>query len=106
MKHIQITDQILTGNLFRENGYDEYASAEKLAALLRSTYRKTAEEDYPGAKISVDIDVQRASGQRRPLNITVTDDTDESFVNFPPTEWYEREVAGLDFDDWAVEAAG
>lgn len=103
MQHVLITDQILTGNLFQESGYDEYASANKLAKLMEQAYREQAAADHPGAEIEVTVDVKRISGHSQPLEIIVTDTEDEEFVDFPDTRWYAHQIENIEFDRWAIE---
>ena len=105
MKTVKITDQILSGNLsnlWSGSDYDEYASALRLAELLKDEYRNRAKADYPDAKIIIEIDVQQATGSSAPMEIVVTDSEDPFFVEFPDTEWYSDQFERINFDDWAV----
>ena len=105
MKTVTITDQILSGNLsnaWTGDEYDEWASAQTLAELLADKYRARAETAWPGAEIIIDIDVQRASGPSRTIDITVTDSEDAELVDFPDTQAYTNEFQTLEFDEWAT----
>ena len=76
---ITISDTILSGTMGdgwadqhdAATGYAEYAS-EKLAEVVR--------DQYPGAEVETDFDVQYATGCTRGLSVDVeTDDIDQKF---------------------------
>ena len=57
MTTINITETLLSGNLGEGWGNPDEA-ADAYAEFLGAKYRETAERMFPGATISVDIDVQ------------------------------------------------
>ena len=108
-KKLIIRDQILMGNLFNEEGYDEYASAENLAILYERVYRDLAEADFPDAEIDVHIDVRRTSGWAQPLDIAALDEDgmDADVDTDDLVGWYTELVgraAETEYEEWAVEA--
>ena len=108
MKTITISMQILTGNLFRENGYDEMASAENYAALVESAFRTQAARDWPDATIVIDIDIQRASGSTRGLEIEGQDNDGDPMLCDEHLPFYDHVaelIFGGRFDEWAVAKA-
>lgn len=101
--NITVTDTILTGNLFNENGYDELASAQNLRELVRDAWLADLTEQFPDAEIAISIRVQNATGYNR--GISVESDSDE--VNADRLAGELADIAGriytAQWDDWAVE---
>jgi len=107
---IKISDQILTGNLFKEDGYDIEESAIKLADLTKKAFREHFIDLYPNAKIEIDIDIQNATGCSRAVTINFLNDDDEyaddQHGGTSNEEWLAniaQKVYEDQMDEWAVE---
>src|SRR5574337_366269 len=68
MTTITITYQILAGNL-GDGWDDELAAAYAYAEFVDGKYRAIAQDEFPGATIEINIDVQRASGCSRQVDV-------------------------------------
>lgn len=107
MKKIIVDDQILAGNLFNESGYDENASADKYAKLLKNVWTKHIEEEFPGVEIEINIDVQHnCSGSGRDMSVIITDDENEdelfSGEEMRLQSWLSNIAEKIEQDDYAV----
>jgi predicted nucleic acid-binding Zn-ribbon protein len=106
---ITVSMQILSGNMFNESGYDELQSAKNYAELAEEQFREAIEEEYPDAEISIDIDVQAASGARRDLEVFIEDgESEEQFFDETESLRSTLEAINVDiyekqWDEWAVE---
>ena len=70
---IEIIAQHLSGN--DPEGFD----VEAWTAHLAAAYRAVALAHYPNAVVSVEIDVQDACGDTRPVTVTLTVDGDDEY---------------------------
>lgn len=68
---IEVTDIIMIGNLFREDGYDKNNSADNLAELKGKIITEYLADAYPDVEICVDIAIQQEAGAHRPLEVLV-----------------------------------
>jgi hypothetical protein len=75
---IIITDVIMTGSLFSEDGYDASRSGENLAALKGQIIIDYLESRYPGVEICADIAIQEAKGGGRPLEVLAYSENNEN----------------------------
>mgnify|MGYP001226952183 CR=1 FL=1 len=66
---IIVTDLIMSGNLFSEEGYDLEQSADNLADLKAQVIMGYLEQHYPEVEIYADIAIQKEAGGRRPLEV-------------------------------------
>ena len=107
VKKIVITDQILTGNLFTESGYDEYASADNLADIFRATWTEQAAMEFPHAQVDIEIDIQRASGSSKSLEVWVEGEDGEDAADIDTetlSQYYQyiAEKSSENWDEWVV----
>lgn len=110
---ISVTDDILSGNLFNESGYNENKSADNLAALIEQEYTDIIESAYPDAEIEVDVESRHnVSGCSRGIYIDVEidnedDDDYDGPSSFEITHYLEsaldsNEIWSDRWDEWAV----
>jgi len=112
MKKIIVNDQILAGNLFNESGYDENASADKLAEMTEAAWEEYIKEQFEGedVEIKINIDVQHnCSGSSRGIEVIISDDSDEYEMFSSKTTRLEywlpniaEKVFKNDFEEWAI----
>ena len=77
IKSITINDQVLSGNLVTESGYDDHASGDKYAELLEQQLTSELQSRYPGVAIVVNVKCEYASGACREADIYVEDEDGE-----------------------------
>ncbi|ADW17619.1 hypothetical protein Despr_1464 [Desulfobulbus propionicus DSM 2032] len=102
---IVVTDLIMAGGLFAEEGYDVEQSADNLADLKGQIIVGFLEEVYPGVEVYADIAIQRKAGQTRPLEVLAYSETKEIVpsVSAALREQLERRIAEASADlAWAV----
>ena len=75
---IEVSDMIMTGNLFSECGYDEGKSADNLAELKGKIITEYLADAYPDVEIYADIAIQQGAGRPRPLEVMVYNDKNEN----------------------------
>ena len=75
---IEVSDMIIIGNLFGENGYDESRSADNLAELKGKIITEYLADQYPEVEICADIAIQQGGGQPRPLEVLVYTENNEN----------------------------
>lgn len=68
---IEVSDMIMTGNLFSESGYDASKSADNLAELKGKIIMEYLTDEYPDVEICADIAIQQGTGRPRPLEVLV-----------------------------------
>jgi hypothetical protein len=68
---IEVSDMIMTGNLFSEDGYDVSKSADNLAELKGKIIMEYLADEYPDVEICADIAIQQTTGRPRPLEVLV-----------------------------------
>jgi len=73
---ITINDQILSGNL-GDGWEDQYETAKGLANYYEDKLEEFVKSVYPDADITIDMDVEFASGYSRGLSVDVTDSEDD-----------------------------
>jgi hypothetical protein len=69
ISRIVVSDLIMTGNLFAEEGYDLEQSADNLADLKGQVIMGYLEEHYPQVETYADIAIQKEAGRVRPLEV-------------------------------------
>lgn len=112
MKKIIVNDQILSGNLFNESGYDENISADKLAEMTEAAWRDYIGEQFEGEQIEIkiNIDVQHnCSGSSRGIEVIISDSDNEDEIFSSETNSLESWLPSIaekifedEFDEWAV----
>jgi len=105
---IEISDMILTGNLFNESGYDEGKSAENLAELKGNIIIDHLESLYPGVEICADIAIQMDSGRPRPLEVLVYNENNEKNQKEADdilNQLSQKIAEGTATQSWAVKIA-
>ncbi len=112
MKKIIVNDQILAGNLFNESGYDENASADKLAALTETAWEGYIRKQFEGeeVKIEINIDVEHScSGSSRGIEVIISDSDNEDEVFSSESTSLESWLPSIaekifeNDDEWAVK---
>ena len=104
---IEVSDMILTGNLFSESGYDENESADNLAELKGKIITEYLAAAYPDVEISADIAIQQGTGRPRPLEVLVYNENNASNPDESAAlqERLSRMIAeGTADNSWAVNA--
>ena len=66
---IVVTDLIMAGGLFAEEGYDLEQSADNLAELKWQIIMDYLQEHYPEVEVYADIAIQKANEGKRPLEV-------------------------------------
>ena len=66
---IVVTDLIMAGGLFTEEGYDLEQSADNLAELKWRIIMGYLEEQYPEVEVYADIAIQKVDEGKRPLEV-------------------------------------
>ena len=66
---IVVTDLIMAGGLFAEEGYDLEQSADNLAELNWQIIMDYLQEHYPEVEVYADIAIQQADEGKRPLEV-------------------------------------
>lgn len=66
---IIVTDLILAGGLFTEEGYDLEESADNLADLKGRIIMGYLEEHYPAIEVYADIAIEKKARGTRPLEV-------------------------------------
>jgi len=66
---IVVTDLIMSGRLFKEEGYDLAQSADNLAELKGQIIMKFMQENYPDIEVYADIAIQTEDEGNRPLEV-------------------------------------
>lgn len=102
--NITVTDTILTGNLFNENGYDELASAKSLRDLIRAEWEAALREQFPDAEIAISIRVQNATGYNRGIEVESDSDAVNADQITSDLHAISERIYADQWDDWAVEA--
>jgi len=74
---IIVTDIIMAGSLFAEQGYDVEQSADSLAELKGQIIVGYLEQNYPDVEICADIAIQSQAGETRPLEVLVYSESGE-----------------------------
>ena len=74
---IEVSDMIMTGNLFNESGYDVSKSADNLAELKGKIMMEFLADQYPDVEICADIAIQQASGRPHALEVLVYNENNE-----------------------------
>ncbi|MGI6655381.1 MAG: hypothetical protein ACOX5Z_00840 [Desulfobulbus sp.] len=74
---IIVTDMIMTGNLFEEEGFDLEQSGDNLAEMKGRVILDYLEEHYPDIESYADIAIQAGKGKPRPLEVLVYSETKE-----------------------------
>lgn len=76
---ITINDTILSGNM-GDGWADQYEAAKRYAEYAAEKLAEVVREQYPGAEVETDFNVQNASGCSHGLSVDVdTDDLDQKF---------------------------
>ena len=75
---IEVSDMIMTGNLFNESGYDVSKSTDNLAELRGKIIMQYLADEFPDVEICADIAIQQSSGRPRPLEVLVYNEKNES----------------------------
>jgi hypothetical protein len=104
---IEVSDMIMTGNLFSESGYDENASADNLAELKGKIISEYLVNKYPDAEICADIAIQQGTARPRPLEVLVYTENNEMNREESAAlqEYLSRKIAEGTVDySWAVKA--
>ena len=97
---IKITQTIFSGNLFPLGDYDEERSAVKFADLLQKRYESEIKQLYPGAEISIEINIERAAGDELEATIEPPEITNDlQFILYDA----EGDVYESQWDEWTVE---
>jgi len=97
---IKITQTIFSGNLFPLGDYDEERSAVKFADLLQKRYESEIKQLYPGAEISIEINIERAAGDELEATIEPPEITNDLQVILYDAE---GDVYESQWDEWTVE---
>ncbi|MGD9949098.1 MAG: hypothetical protein AB7U29_11545 [Desulfobulbus sp.] len=66
---IVVTDLIMSGRLFTEEGYDLEQSADNLADLKGQIIMSYLQEHYPKVEVYADIAIQKEDQGHRPLEV-------------------------------------
>lgn len=66
---IVVTDLIMAGGLFTEEGYDLEQSADNLAELKWQIIMEYLQEHHPEVEVYADIAIQQADEGKRPLEV-------------------------------------
>ena len=66
---IVVTDLIMAGGLFTEEGYDLEQSADNLAELKWQIIMEYLQAHYPEVEVYADIAIQQADEGKRPLEV-------------------------------------
>lgn len=66
---IIVTDLIMSGGLFTEEGYDLEQSADNLADLKGQIIMEYLQEHYPTVELCADIAIQKEARGTRPLEV-------------------------------------
>nr|WP_320012146.1 hypothetical protein [uncultured Desulfobulbus sp.] len=66
---IVVTDLIMSGRLFQEDGYDLAQSADNLAELKGQIIMNFMQENYPDIEVYADIAIQTEDQGNRPLEV-------------------------------------
>lgn len=104
---IIVTDIIMTGNLFAEDGYDANQSADNLADLKGQIIVDYLEEKYPGAEIYADIAIQQEVEGPRPLEVLAymeNNETNPSESAAIQEQLCQRITEGTADYSWAVKS--
>ena len=97
---IKITQTIFSGNLFPLGDYDEERSAVKFADLLQKRYESEIKQLYPGAEISIEMKIDRTSGNEPEATIEFQEITDDLRAILYDAE---DDVYESHWGEWAVE---
>ncbi|MDD2463546.1 MAG: hypothetical protein PHI97_06075 [Desulfobulbus sp.] len=66
---IVVTDLIMSGRLFTEEGYDLEQSADNLADIKGQIIMNFMQEHYPKVEVYADIAIQKEDQGNRPLEV-------------------------------------
>ncbi len=105
---IEVSDMIMSGNLFNESGYDANKSADNLAELKGKIIMEYLADEYPDVEICADIAIQQAAGRPRPLEVLVYTENNETnpAESAALQERLSRKIAEETADySWAVKTA-
>lgn len=108
INRILVTDMIMAGSLFAEEGYDLAESADNLADLKGRIIIEYLEEQYPGIEIYTDIAIDQKAGASPRLEVLAY--SEEGEVNRAVSaaicrELMERIATATADRSWAVKAA-
>lgn len=102
---IVVTDLIMSGRLFKEEGYDLAQSADNLADLKGQIIMNFMRENYPDIEVYADIAIQSEDQGNRPLEVLAYDKGGEIIP--AASETLKQQLATLIADgtadgSWAV----
>ena len=104
---IIVTDLIMAGGLFAEQGYDVEQSADNLAELKGQIIVDYLEQNYPDVEICADIAIQSQAGESRPLEVLAyseASEVDAATSAALQKQLAERIAEGTADRAWAVRA--
>ncbi len=104
---IIVTDMIMAGSLFAEQGYDVEQSADNLAELKGQIIVGYLEQNYPDVEICADIAIQSQAGESRPLEVLAyseSSEVDGAASVALQAQLAERIAEGTADRAWAVRA--
>ena len=102
---ILVTDLIMAGGLFAEEGYDIEQSADNLADLKGQIIVGYLEEQYPGVEVYADLAIQREDGGLRPLEVLAFSEGGERIAEVSAllqAKLSQRIAEGMADRSWAV----